>query len=162
MNGLRADAMRFQRKPRYEGFTWTDRKKKAHSRRPDREQQRIERDYPLFAGGDGFQPLPALSFEEEGAQRAARGQALEQTLRDLDAKTWRECRRAYFACPADVRAAIRAQWLAWTGPLNPGNFSYVLRKNNGELAALDARWKAERAALRASITAQVTAQADLI
>lgn len=154
--------MRFKRFIRFEGFTWTERKKAAHLRRESREWKRIERDYPLFAGEEEFQPSRVLSFEEEGAQREARGRALECTLRDLDARTWRSARRSYFACSPEIRAVIRAEWQAWTGPLTSGNFSYVVRKNNGELAALDERWKAERRVLRARIAEQVTAQAELI
>lgn len=152
--------MRFTRHPRYEAFQWTDRKKAAHLKRDARAQARIERDYPLFVGE--FKPAPSLSVEDEGVYRENRAKQSDQSMRDLDAKHWRAARRAYFACSEEVRAAIRAAWSAWTGPLNAGNFSYVVRKHNGELEQLARQMRQRDAALLERIYAQFSAQADLL
>lgn len=152
--------MRFTRQPRYEAYQWTDRKKAAHLKRDARAQARVERDYPLFV--EEFKPAPSLSVEDEGARREHLAKQSEQSMRDLSAKHWRAARRAYFACSKEVRAAIRAAWSSWTGPLNAGNFSYVVRKHNGELEQLALQMRQRDAAMRERIYAQFSAQADLL
>lgn len=152
--------MRFTRQPRYQAYLWTKRKKAAHLKRDARAQARVERDYPLFA--EEFKPAPSLSVEDEGVRRENLAKQSEQTMRDLDAKHWRAARRAYFACSEEVRAAIRLAWSAWTGPLNAGNLSYVVRKHNGELEQLALQMRQRDAAALERIYAQFSAQADLL
>lgn len=121
--------MRFDRRRRVEGSTWTARKEAAFLQRHKRLEKRIERDYPLFTVE--FAPAPETDVEAEKARRDRMALKGDQDMRDLCAKHWRSARAAYFACPPAVRAQITDEWRRWRGPAEAGYFRYVVEKHNG-------------------------------
>lgn len=122
--------MRFDRRRRLTGSTWTKRKEAAYLQRHKRVALRIERDVPLFA--DQYEPQPDTDVEAEKARRDRRATEGEQTMRNLDAKHWRKGRAAYFACEPEMRARITEEWNRWRGPLRATYFIYIVEKHNGE------------------------------
>ncbi|WP_049097663.1 hypothetical protein [Burkholderia cepacia] len=122
--------MRFDRRRRLTGSTWSKRKETAFLQRHKRVAKRIERDVPLFA--DQFAPQPETDVEAEKARRNRCAIEGEQSMRDLDAKHWRKGRSAYFACVPELRARIIEEWNNWRGPLRATYFIYIVEKHNGE------------------------------
>ena len=151
--------MRFDRTPRAEGLTWTARKEAAYLRRHKRAQDRIDRDYPLFA--HQFSPPPMNDVDAEKERRERLALAGEQRMRDLYAKHWRDARAAYFACEPMVRERIIAEWTSWRGPARATYFIYVVEKHSGAADERDRRYRAGLAELRARIEKQLDAESSL-
>lgn len=123
--------MRFRRRHKLEAFEWTVRKRAMFEQRGERERARLASAYPLI-----HEHLPChngvtRTADEEAARRAASMKATEQDMRDFVARTWRQARRAYFACPADTRRSIKQEWQRWPGPAEANYFLYVVEKHNG-------------------------------
>lgn len=151
--------MRFDRTPRVEGLTWTARKEAAYLRRHKRAQDRIDRDYPLFA--HQFSPTRINDVEAEKERRERMALAGDQRMRDLYAKHWREARAAYFACEQTVREQIIAEWTGWRGPARAGYFIYVVEKHSGAADERARQYHARVAKLRAPIEKQLDAESSL-
>jgi hypothetical protein len=151
--------MRFDRTPRFEGLTWTARKEAAYLRRHKRAQDRIDRDFPLFAHQFAPAPIDDIDAEKERRQRLA--MAGEQRMRDLNAKHWREARAAYFACAQVVRAQIVAEWTSWRGPAKATYFIYIVEKHNGAAEERARQYRVRNAGLRARIEKQLDAESSL-
>ncbi|WP_176060281.1 hypothetical protein [Paraburkholderia sp. BCC1876] len=151
--------MRFDRTPRFEGLTWTARKEAAYLRRHKRAQDKIDRDFPLFA--HQFAPAPMNDVDAEKERRQRLALAGEQRMRDLDAKHWREGRAAYFACGRAVRERIMVEWTSWRGPAKALYFIYVVEKHSGAAEERARECRAREAALRARIEQQFDAAASL-
>lgn len=153
--------MRFDRRPKFEEYTWTRRKLQAFMQRAARRRQRLERAAPLLATVLHEEPSVAPNPDVELAQRQASAAASEQRMRDLDAKHWRQARSAYFACPAELRAVVRRAWLQWRGPATAFYFGYVVSIHDGSREAQLKRLAQEEQALRDRIAAERTAQGQL-
>lgn len=110
----------------------------AMKRRQEREQSR----YPLFSEQIAAQQAP-IDVSAEESIRQAMFEKSQQSMRDLHAGFWRSTRRRYFAATQEQRAAIRAEWNRWVGPVEPMYFAYVVDKHTGEsdrrLAEMKAR-----------------------
>lgn len=148
--------MRFKRREPLSDYNWTKRKESSYLRSNERAAARVTRDYPLFSGE--FAPPPLLDVDSEKARRARDLERRERDWRDMTARHWRNARKAYFSCSSEVRRIIMAEWRTWPGPLEGCYFSYVVRKHNGDLAKLDAKNRAERAARKARLVALDLAQ----
>jgi len=131
-----------------------------HLRRQDRAAEKIAQAYPLFA--DQVEAPRALSVDEEKERRERMYDRSEQRMRDLFARQWREARREYFACSAEVRERIMGEWKAWRGPANPVCFSYVMEKHNGVGAEKSRVFREREAALIARIDGARLAQTSLL
>lgn len=151
--------MRFERRPRMTGYTWTRRKEAAYLQRHVRVARRIERDVPLFA--EQFAPQPETDVDAERARRERRAIDGEQTMRNLDARHWRKGRAAYFACPPELRLQIAEEWNRWRGPLHATYFIYVVEKHNGEAERRRLYYEERRRALVERICCDLNAQAEL-
>lgn len=145
--------MRFDRHPRFEGITWTERKRLAAERKPQRDRKRLEKAYPLFA--DQLPVATALPEADEIDLRTRQAHKSEQAMRDLDAKHWRKGRSLYFACSPAMRAAIQAEWRAWRGPANARCFIYIVEKHNGDAEARSALCAARDAELRSKVLREI-------
>lgn len=121
--------MRFKRELRYEPITWTERKAKAALSKPLREMKKNLVRYPLF--GDQLEASPVVNIEDEITRRQAMSDDLENRLRSLYARTWRDARRQYFSCNPIIKKIIRDAWDRWAGPLTSSNFIYVVEQHNG-------------------------------
>ncbi|CAG4925264.1 hypothetical protein [Paraburkholderia gardini] len=152
--------MRFDRRRRIEGDSWTARKEASYLKRHVREARRIQRDIPLFA--DQFTPAPSLDVAEERARRERAAQHGDQEMRDLCAKHWRNARTAYFACPAGMRAEIADEWRRWRGPATGAYFAYVVEKHNGVGEARSMHHARREALIRTRIIEQLNAQQTLV
>ena len=131
-----------------------------HLRRQDRAAEKIAQAYPLFA--DQIAAPRALSVDEEKERRERIYDRSEQRMRDLLARQWRDARREYFACSAEVRERIMGEWKAWRGPANPVCFSYVMEKHNGVGAEKSRVFREREAALIARIDGPRLAQTSLL
>lgn len=131
-----------------------------HLRRQDRAADKLAQAYPLFV--DQLEAPRALSVDEEKERRERLYLRSEQRMRDLVARQWREARREYFACPADVRVLIMAEWKGWRGPANTVCFSYVIEKHNGVGEEKSRRHREREAAMLARIDAARAAQTALL
>ncbi|MEM5440562.1 hypothetical protein [Paraburkholderia diazotrophica] len=131
-----------------------------HLRRQERAADRIAQAYPLFA--DQIEAPRALSVDEERERRERMFDRSEQRMRDLFARQWRDARREYFACPAEVRELIMGEWKAWRGPANPVCFSYVMEKHNGVGAEKSRVFREREAAMIARIDGARLAQTSLL
>lgn len=151
--------MRFERRPKVEGYTWTARKEAAYLQRHKRVAKRIERDIPLFA--DQYAPEPDTDIDVEKARRERMAIKSDQTMRDLDAKHWRQGRAAYFACPPELRARIAEEWKRWSGPARSGYFIYVVEKHNGEADRRNREYAVRRLAIIERVQQQMNAQQGL-
>ena len=116
--------MLFQRCPRYDKITLTDRKKAAVERRQRTQAMR----YPLIA--DQL-PSGPVDFAAEEERRNTQARAAEQRMRDLFAKHWKHGRAQFSVTSPEVREVIRKAWRAWTGPRTPTNYIYVVEEANG-------------------------------
>jgi hypothetical protein len=152
--------MRFDREPRAEGYNWTARKEALFLRREAREAEKIARDYPLFVGQ--FQPRPALPVDDERKRRERMLRESDERWRDLQARFWRQARRAYFGCDPGMRAAIIAEWSQWRGPARPLYFTYIVEKHNGVGEERTRRLRENEAAMLARIRERESAQARLL
>lgn len=143
--------MRFERRPKAEGYVWTRRKLRAYLKRDERRRKKLDQDYPLLGAellaGEALPVEPDL----ERAARDAANRASDQRLRDLDARHWRHGRAMYFACDPVTRAAIRRAWKAWRGPAKATMLIYVVEQHNGVSEARRKRYAAEQAAFVAKI-----------
>ena len=148
--------MRFERRPKVEGYTWTARKEAAYLQRHKRVAKRIERDIPLFASQ--YVPEPDTDIDVEKARRERMAIEGDQAMRDLEAKHWRKARAAYFACPPDLRAKIAEEWKRWPGPARGAYFIYVVEKHNGDAERRRLHYAAENRVLVARIWQQLNAQ----
>jgi hypothetical protein len=151
--------MRFERRPRAEGYTWTSRKEAAYLQRHKRVAKRIERDIPLFA--DQYAPEPETDIDAEKARREKMAINGDQSMRDLEARHWRKGRAAYFACSPEIRARISAEWNRWTGPLRGSYFIYVLEKHTGEAERRRLYFENERRVLVDRLHQELNAQTAL-
>ncbi len=131
-----------------------------HLRRQERAADRIAQAYPLFA--DQIEAPRALSVDEERERRERMFDRSEQRMRDLFARQWRDARREYFACSAEVRELIMGEWKAWRGPANPVCFSYVMEKHNGVGAEKSRVFREREAAMIARIDGARLAQTPLL
>ena len=131
-----------------------------HLRRQERATDRIAQAYPLFA--DQIEAPRALSVDEERERRERMFDRSEQRMRDLFARHWRDARREYFACAAEVRELIMGEWRGWRGPANPVCFSYVMEKHNGVGAEKSRVFREREAAMIARIDGARLAQTSLL
>jgi hypothetical protein len=131
-----------------------------HLRRQERAADKIALAYPLFA--DQIEAPRALSVDEEKERRERMFDRSEQRMRDLFARQWRDARREYFACSAEVRELIMGEWRAWRGPANPVCFSYVMEKHNGVAEEKSRVFREREAAMIARIDGTRLAQTSLL
>lgn len=122
--------MKFKRMERYEDFEWTKRKLAFASNRLNREQSKIDANYPLIA--DQVAPLtPAFDADNEALARNARIKSSEARMRALYARVWKESRRDFFRATPEQMQAIRDDWRTWRGPLTSMYFRYVVDLHTG-------------------------------
>jgi hypothetical protein len=151
--------MRFDRRPRVEGLTWTARKEAAYLRRHKRAQEKIDRAYPLFV--HQFVPAPVNDVDAEKERRERMALAGDQRMRNLEAKHWSEGRAAYFACEPSVRGQIISEWTRWRGPARAGYFIYVVEKHSGAAEERERQYRDRVAKLRAQIEKQLDTECSL-
>jgi len=106
--------MKFTPFGRAEGFAWTARKLANAKKRGDRVAQREQDRYPLLAN-QAPEPMP-FEADAEAARRDEQMRRAERDLREFHSRVWHESRRDDQAANPCQREAIRAAWLAWTGP----------------------------------------------
>lgn len=146
--------MKFARTERYEPLSFSTRKEAAFRKKLQRQRDAL----PLFANLVAAEQ-PDWETEKERRQRNAA--SAEQNMRDLYARHWRSARAEYFALPATERAACRAEWNAWRGPLTGSNLSYIVSKYNGRRAAISERFREEQRTIRARLSAEARANQQL-
>lgn len=125
--------MLFERLEKYEGYTVTERKKKAYERKLNNQLAQ----YPLIA----FHVAEGQkSLDDEFSQRVQSASKIEQARRDTIAKLWRRGRKLYYSLPSELKVLVKTQWLNWWGGRTSYNFWYVVENYSGErekrLAAL--------------------------
>jgi len=148
--------MKFQRDQlSHEPVTITERKAQAFARKQSREADAL----PLFAEQVREQQH---DWDTEVQKRERASRAFVTSQRNLMARFWRKGRAAYFALPVDERAACKAEWDAWRGPLSPTNFIYIVEKHNGVGEARRAKMRAEDRAMNARIEQRLLAQPALV
>lgn len=145
--------MKFERKPRYEPFTWSERKQQAFLNKPAREQKKNQVKYPLFA--DQLETPAARSLQDEIELRLAQAASSEMTMRNFHARVWREARSQYFACTPEIRGVIRQAWNEWRGPLTSTYFIYVVELHNGVAEARNIAIKQKDELLRKIVAAKL-------
>jgi len=148
--------MKFDRTPRYGDFEWTARKLAAAQTRGQRRLQSEAKRVPLLA--DQLAQPKSFDADAERAARNADSHRAEKNIRDLDAKHWRHGRAMYQRATPEQQAAIRAAWLAWTGPRRPGYYIYVVELHTGVQEQRSLKFKAEERAMKQRIWHQITAQ----
>lgn len=146
--------MKFTRFERYEPINFSTRKAVAFQKKLQRERDSL----PLLADQIAEEQQ---DWETEKEKRQRRAQLSEQRMRAFCARTWRLARAEYFAMPADLRAACRAEWNAWRGPLNETSFIYVVRKYNGWHEEVSRRFRLEQRALRQMLADEAQANEQL-
>jgi hypothetical protein len=150
--------MRFAPFGRAEGFVWTSRKLAAAHGRSARVVKDIQARYPLLA--DQL-PAPApLDADAEATRRNLEMRESEQRIRDFHARVWRQARRDFQHAGPEQKAAIRAGWQAWTGPITSLYYRYMVDLHLGVMQqrtdAMRARDRAARIKLLSAIQAQNT------
>jgi hypothetical protein len=150
--------MRFAHYGRAQGFAWTSRKLSAAHGRSSREVKRNQTRYPLLADQ---MPAPApLDADAEAARRDQEMRESEQRIRDFHARVWRESRRDFQQASPEQQVAIRAGWLAWTGPVTSLYYRYMVDMHLGVMQqrtdAMRARDRAARIKLLSAMQAQNT------
>lgn len=143
--------MKFARVERYEPITFTERKAAAFLKRQQRERDAL----PLFADLIAAEQSDWATEQERRLELASKS---EQGMRDHAARVWRKARAAYFAMPAEQRAACLAEWNAWWGPKKAECFAYVVSKYSGEYEAKRAAYREEVRASNARIAAMAAAR----
>lgn len=119
--------MKFERYPRYEPITLTQRKAAAFALKQKKERER----YPLFADHVASEQH---SLDTEMARRDGARESIEASMRARYASTWRRSRARYFSLPVDIQAQIRAKWNSWVGPLTPNYFAWMVDTLSGDQA----------------------------
>ena len=121
--------MKFAPFGRADGFAWTTRKLANAKKRGERVAQREQERYPLLAD----QAPEAMPFEAdaEAKRRDDQMRRAEQDLRAFHSRVWRESRRDDQAANPGQREAIRAAWIAWTGPRTSVYFRYIVDLHTG-------------------------------
>lgn len=151
--------MLFDKRPRSEGFNWTDRKIKILEGRSKRLHKKLQEQYPLLA--DQIEAPVTITIEDELSRRQIMATQVEQEWRDRVAKLWRKVRGDYFACPREMRTEIRAYWQIWRGPRTAFNFGYVVESFNGVSEAKRLKFKENERAMFERIQARLTSQTQL-
>ena len=60
--------------------------------------------------------------------------AKQHTVRQFNARVWRESRRDYFQAPAEVRQKIKSLWDQWAGQKTSTTFRYLVDRCTGAYA----------------------------
>lgn len=150
--------MRFTRRRRPDDFTWTDRKLANFMRSRERARARHTSRYPLLPFDESPEELdPAAELE----RRRQLQHASDSRMRSHASDVWRQARRAYFACPRDVREAIQAAWRAWGGPADATYFLYVVERHNGARDERARQYQEAQQALRRQACAELDSQGGL-
>ena len=150
--------MRFSPFGHAEGFAWTSRKLAAAQGRGARDAKRAQERYPLLAEQ---LPIPApLDADAEAARRDLEMRESEQRIRDFHARVWRQARHDFQQAYPEQKAAIRAGWQAWTGPVTSLYYRYMVDLHLGVMRqrtdAMRARDRAARIKLLSAMQAQNT------
>lgn len=140
---------------RHEPITTNRRKESAFARKQAREAASL----PLFAEQIREDQH---DWDAELGRREKANFAFVISQRRLWVRFWRKARAAYFALPAEVRAACKAEWDAWRGPHTPTNLIYIVQKYNGVRAEREAKMRAEKLAMEARFRQSIAAQPALV
>lgn len=151
--------MRFHPLPRYEALNWTPRKQALAASRPARELAKARAALPLLA--DQLPEPAPVDLDALAARRQALLAASEARMRAMTARHWRAARRDYFAATEVQRAAIRAAWAAWRGPLTALYFRYVVDVHTGVVEARSQAFRRREAERRAAAAEAVARQGVL-
>lgn len=146
--------MRFTRFGRHHPVDFNARRQAAFARKQQRERDR----YPLFAEHVAAEQHSA---QEELTRRQRRSDRLEATTRSMQARLWRQKRAVYFSLSAELRAEVRAKWLAWTGPTTAFYFAYIVDNASGEAARRAEVSRAHSLEIRRRVLASMPEQAAL-
>jgi hypothetical protein len=151
--------MRFDKMTRYEPLNWTARKRALAASRPERDLAKARAALPLLA--DQLEAAAPVDLDAAARRRQALLDGAEARMRSLTAAQWRSTRAAYFAATEAQRAAIRAAWAVWRGPLKPLYLRHLVEHETGVTQARSRAFRAREAALRAEALAQLARQASL-
>ena len=148
--------MKFTSFGRAEGFAWTARKLANAKKRGERVAQREQERYPLLAN----QAPEVAPFEPDAEARRRDDQMrrAEQDLRTFHSRVWRESRRDDQAANPCQREAVRAAWLAWTGPRTSVYFRYIVDLHTGVQALRAEAFTEHKQATRAEVFRKATQQ----
>lgn len=146
--------MRFTRFGRHHPIDFNTRRQAAFARKQQRERDR----YPLFTEHVAAEQHSA---QEELTRRQLRSDRLEATTRSMQARLWRQKRAVYFSLSAELRAEVRAKWLAWTGPTTAFYFAYIIDNASGEAARRAEVSRAHSLEIRRRVLAGMPEQAAL-
>ena len=128
--------MKFDRQPRYEPLTMSDRKVAAFHRKQLREKER----YPLFPQ---LVETEQHSVETELSKRTTSWANSETSMRANISRSWRSARAIYFSLSAELRSDIAQAWMSWTGPRTAGYFWAMVDMRSGNQAQRVADHKKE-------------------
>ena len=151
--------MKFTPFGRAEEFAWNSRKLANASKRGERAAQRERDRYPLLA--DQAPVVEPFCAEAEAGRRNEQMRRTDERMRNFHARVWRESRRDDQAASTCQRDAIRAAWIAWTGPRTPLYFRYIVDLHTGVNAQRAAAHAAREQNFRAEVFRLVTQQKSL-
>lgn len=112
--------MLFDPYPKYDDYTFTDRKKSAYLRKLKKEQAK----YPLFSEQIASEQL---SIEDEEIRRVEIARKSLISWRQMHARHWRESRALFRSLSKEAQLIVMNHWLAWRGPRNPVCLFYLIR-----------------------------------
>jgi len=151
--------MLFDKRPKFDGLNWTDRKIKMLESRPKRQQEKLQNKYPLFA--DQIEAPVAIMIDQELSRREIVATQIEQEWRDREAKSWRKVRADYFSCSCEMRSEILSYWITWRGPRTAFNFGYVVEQFNGVSESKRLKFEEDERVMYERILARLTSQSFL-
>ncbi len=148
--------MKFTSFGRAEGFAWTARKLANAKKRGERVAQREQERYPLLA--NQAPEVAPFEADAEARRRDDQMRRAEQELRAFHSRVWRESRRDDQAADPGQREAIRAAWLAWTGPRTSVYFRYIVDLHTGIQAQRAEAFTERKQEARAEVFRMATQQ----
>lgn len=111
--------MRFQPHPRITPYRVTPRKLENHRRKV------LSRLPWSLAAMAAYQP----DLAAEAASREAWARDDMRDRRAARCREWRAVRSRLCSLPPSDKAAIKARWAAWNGPLRPDLLAYLIRRH---------------------------------
>lgn len=151
--------MKFTPFGRAEGFAWTSRKLANAKKRGERAAQREQDRYPLLA--DQAPEAAPFEADAEAKRRDDQMRRAEKALREFHSRVWRESRKDDQAANPCQREAVRAAWIAWTGPRTSVYFRYIVDLHTGVQAQRSEAFTEHKQESRAEVFRLATQQKSL-